>query len=343
MRKVVIHRPGDFHRLTIEEHPSPSVGPGEVKVHTRAIGVNFADVIIRMGLYKSALEYVGWPITPGFEFSGTVAEVGEGVTVFQPGDAVFGVTRFGAYATEVVVPEDQVFPLPQELSLVEAGAMPTAFLTAWYALLDASRLRPGAKVLVHSAAGGVGSAAVQIGKVVGADVVGVVGAPHKVASVQANGAHAVIDKSQEDLWAAAKRVAPEGFHAVLEANGVETMRQSYAHLRPTGRLVVYGFQSFMTRGSGRANWLKMAWDYLRLPRFNPLEMTDSNKGVVAFNLSYLFHEKDRLTEAMTWLLQHFASGQLRPPAVTEVPFDDVQQAHRLLQSGETIGKIVLAV
>jgi NADPH:quinone reductase-like Zn-dependent oxidoreductase len=341
MKKVVIHRPGDFDRLVVEDHPDPVPAPGEVRVSTRAIGVNFADCIVRMGLYKSAKEFVGWPVTPGFEFSGVVSALGAGVTDLALGAEVFGVTRFGAYATEVCVPRRQLRPLPKNLSLEQGGAFPTVFLTAWYALYEAARLRAGSRVLIHSAAGGVGGAALQIAKNAGAFVVGVVGSAHKVESVQRAGANAVIDKSHEDLWRAAERHSPEGYHIVLEANGAETMRQSYAHLRPAGRLVVYGFQAMMTRKSGRPNWLKLAWDYLRLPRFNPLQMTDANKGVVAFNLSYLFDESERFEEALGALLTDVDNGRLQPPPITAFPFDQVAEAHRALQSGDTVGKLVL--
>jgi NADPH:quinone reductase-like Zn-dependent oxidoreductase len=227
------------------------------------------------------------------------------------------------------------------MSVLEAGAFPTVFLTAWYALNECSRLRPGNPVLIHSAAGGVGSAAVQIAKNLGCFVVGVVGASHKVDAVRALGADAVIDKSREKLWAAAKQYAPEGYQSILEANGVDTLRQSYAHLRPTGRVVIYGFASMMTRGSGRPNWLKLVWDYLRMPRFNPLWMTDANKGVVAFNLSYLFAETAMLQEAMTPLLADVAAGKLRVPKVSTFPLDQARDAHQALQGGQTVGKLAL--
>src|SRR6186713_2589884 len=108
MQKVVVHRPGGADRLVIEDAPDPRPQPGEVCVTVSAIGVNFADLVVRMGLYKSAREFVGWPITPGFEIAGTVASVGSGVTAYAPGDRVLGVTRFGGYATCICLPEAQV-------------------------------------------------------------------------------------------------------------------------------------------------------------------------------------------------------------------------------------------
>jgi NADPH:quinone reductase-like Zn-dependent oxidoreductase len=128
---------------------------------------------------------------------------------------------------------------------------------------------------------------------------------------------------------------------VLESNGAETLKQGYAHLRPTGRMVVYGFTSMLSRGSGRPNWLKLAWDFLRTPRFSPLEMVNVNKGVVGFNLSYLFEEQWLLEDAMTRMLGELESKVLRPLPVTEFPLADAAAAHEALQSGASVGKLVL--
>lgn len=341
VRKVVVHRPGSYDALSVETHPEPAPAPGEVCVAAESIGVNYADCIVRMGLYESAKKYVGWPITPGFELAGKVSALGEGVKGLGVGDPVIAVTRFGGYATHVCVPHTQVFGLPPALSPGQGAAFPTVFLTAWYALSELARPRRGMNVLVHSAAGGVGGALVQIARIAGARVVGVVGAPHKVHTARDYGADAVVDKSHEALWPALERLAPDGYDIVLDANGVETLRGSYAHLRPTGRLVVYGFHSMLPRGSGRPNWFKLARDYVRMPRFNPLELTGDNKSVLAFNLSYLFDRTDLLVEGMNELFDWLAAGRLHAPPVTKFPLDRVADAHRALESGNTVGKLVL--
>src|SRR5688572_8266520 len=149
MNKIVIRRPGGFESLRLEPHPEPEPAAGEVVVATRAVGVNYADCIARMGLYKSANEFVGWPLTPGFEFSGTVAATGAGVTDLPLGTRVFGVTRFGAYSERVVVPRSHLFVIPEALSFEQAGTLPVAFLTAWYALFELGAAREGSTVLVH--------------------------------------------------------------------------------------------------------------------------------------------------------------------------------------------------
>jgi NADPH:quinone reductase-like Zn-dependent oxidoreductase len=340
MQKVVVHRPGGTSRLVIEEAEDALPKPREVCVAVSAVGVNFADLVVRMGLYKSARE-LGWPITPGFEVAGTVAAVGSEVTAFAPGDRVLGVTRFGGYATRICLPESQVLPVPRGVDLVQAATFPVAFLTAWYALVELCRIRPGHRVLVHSAAGGVGGALVQLAKRAGANVVGVVSASHKVEAAREHGADVVVDKSVESLWPAAERAAPAGFHAVFDANGSETLRQGYRHLAPTGRLVVYGFHTLLRRGSDRLNVVRAAAEWLKIPRFDPLEMTDKNCGVLAFNLSYLFDEITLFREAMEDLVASLERGELRCPRVTEVPFAEVARSHALLHAGDTVGKIAL--
>jgi synaptic vesicle membrane protein VAT-1 len=341
VRQVVVHRSGGYERLRLEEAADPTPAPGEVLIRAHACGVNFADCVVRMGLYESAKKYVGWPITPGFEVAGNVQAVGAGVDPALVGRSVIALTRFGGYATHVVVPATQVFERPEELSVVEAAAFPAVHLTAWYALRELARPRPGARVLVHSAAGGVGGALLQLGRIMACHPVGVVGGVHKVTVARELGAEEVIDASREDLWERAERHAPEGYDVVLDANGVSTLRQSYAHLRPGGKLVVYGFHSMLVRGRGRPSWPKLAVDYLRTPRFNPLAMTGDNRSVMAFNLSYLFDRQDILAEAMAELLGWVRDGRLRAPPVQSFPLERVADAHRALESGTTTGKLVL--
>lgn len=341
LRRVVVRGPGGYERLEIEGHPKSEPGPGEVRISVKAAGVNYADCVVRMGLYSSASEYVGWPITPGFEVAGTVSAVGEEATGLPLGTPVIAVTRFGGYATELIVPRRQVFHLPPSFSMAQGATFPAVFLTAYYALFELAHPRPGARILVHSAAGGVGGALVQLARRAGAHVVGVVGSAHKVEAALDLGADAVIDKSSEPLWKTAEKHAPDGYHVVLDANGAETLKKSYAHLAPTGKLVVYGFHSMLPKGRGRPSWLRLLYSWLRTPRFDPLEMTDRNRSVLAFNLSYLFDRSDLLAEAMETLLGWALEGTVRPLEVTEFAFEKVAEAHRALESGNTVGKLVL--
>lgn len=341
MRKVVVKRAGSYDRLTFADFPVPKPARDELLVEVRAAGVNYADVIVRMGLYQSARDFVGWPITPGFEVAGVVGAVGEAVEAFAPGDEVVALTLFDGYATHVVTKQDYVYAKPAGLSFEQAASMPAVFMTAWYALFELAHPRPGAKILVHSAAGGVGSSLVQLAKLAGCEVVGVVGGSHKVETTRELGADHVIDKSTQDLWREARRHAPEGYDVVCDANGVATLRGSYDHLRRAGKLVVYGFHSMFSRKGGRPNWLKLISGFLRTPRYNPLTLTNDSKSVLAFNLSYLFDRVDLLALFVEDLARWLDEGKIQPPPVTTYPLADVARAHADIESGRTIGKLVL--
>ena len=343
MRKIVVRKPGSYDRLQIETHPDPRPGDDEIVIEVEAIGINYADCVTRMGLYASARRYVGYPITPGFEAAGRVTSVGGQVRDLRVGDPVMAVTRFGGYTTHLCVKRNQVFAVPLEMDMGEAAAFPTAFLTAWFGLFELAHAHPGDTLLVHSAAGGVGGALVQLGKIAACRVIGVVGNSHKVATATELGADAIIEKSTQPLWPSAERYAPAGYDVILDANGVATLRGSYAHLAPVGRLVIYGFHSMLPRSGGRPRWLKLAWAYLRTPCFNPLKLTVENRSVLGFNLSFLFNRSALLHRAMQQLLQWRAEGQIRAPRLTSYPFDAVAEAHRELESGQTSGKLILRV
>jgi len=345
MKKIVIERPGGYRRLQIREFERPSPAADEVLIEVSAAGVNFADVFIRLGLYKSGKEFVGWPITPGFEFSGTLLECGRDVDTerLAPGTRVFGVARFGAYASHLCVPATQVYPIAADSQFTpdQWAAFPTVFLTAYHGLFHNVVLRPEMNILVHSAAGGVGGALVQLGKIAGCRMVAVVGASHKVPTAAAYGADEVIDKSREDLWARAAAVCPGGFDVIFDGNGPATLRQSYRHLAPVGKLVIYGFHSMLSKRGGFPNYLKLAVQYLRIPRYNPLNLTNDNKSLIAFNLSYLFDRSDLLAESMQQLIGWVEEGRIQPFPLQPFAFEEAAAAHRALESGTTVGKLVL--
>ena len=259
MKKIVIKRPGGYHRLQIQKSPDPIPLDHDVLVEISAAGVNFADIFIRLGLYKSAREFSGWPITPGFEFAGRVVKCGQKVTDLKQGDIVFGLTRFGAYATHLCVPRRQVFLIPEEskFSAAQWAAFPAVFLTAYHGLFQNFVLRPGMNILVHSAAGGVGGALLQLGKIADCRMTGVVGATHKINTAFNYGADQVIDKQKDDLWARVREIAPDGFDVVFDANGPATLKHSYRHLAPAGKLVAYGFHSMLSTYGGGAQLPKV--------------------------------------------------------------------------------------
>lgn len=344
-QRIVIHKSGSYDALTLESFTAPRPAADQVRIAVHAAGINYADCVIRMGLYKSANELHGFPITPGFEVAGEVLEVGDNVTEFSRGDRVIGITLFGGYCSDIALPATQVFKCPEGIPYSVAASIPTVYLTAWFALHYLAHIEPDDVVLVHSGAGGVGLAALQLAQRAGAKPVAVVGAAHKTDVALAYGASAVIDKSSQSLWNEAIALNPSGYAAILDPNGYSTLEQSYQHLAPLGKLVIYGFHSMLPKSSaassGKPNYLKLARDWFRTPRFNPLEMTADNKSVMAFNLSFLSSRSELLNRAMRDILDGITSSQLKPLPVVEFALADAANAQRELESGKTTGKLVL--
>lgn len=340
-KRVRIYKPGGWDRLILEDFECPDPGPGEVKIDVKAAGVNFADVCVRQGLYSSANELVGFPITPGFEVAGKITAVGKGAKGFKVGDHVMGITFFGGYSSQITVKASYVRAAPAGLDFAQAAGVSGVFLTGYYATHWLPRIHPGSVALVHSAAGGVGLALIQMLKDLDCTVVGVVGGPHKIEVAKRYGADVVIDKSSTDLWPAAEKASPQGYGLVYDPNGVSTFKQSYDHLAQCGQLFVYGFQSMLSKSNGRQSPLILARDFLVTPRFSPFDMVKANKSVVGFNVSYLYERQDVVNEGLSFIIGKLRSKTFRALPVTRYDFGDVAQAHKAIESGETTGKLVL--
>ena len=369
---VAIGRPGGKEQLRVitlkpgyatcgynVDNPTPfievsgTLPPKSVLLRTYYFSINYADCCIRWGLYESANKFVGWPIVPGFDIAGIIEKVSDDDdSGLKVGDQVYGATFFGAYSTRVLVPSNQLRKTPKGLTLAQAASLPAVSLTALYGLYLGGQypadLRPrpsNRSILVHSAAGGVGSMLVQMAKLLGmSKVVGVVGRSAKVDAAKALGCDVVIDKSQEDLWKLAEDAAPKGYAVVADANGVSTLQESYNHLAPTGRLIVFGFHSNLPMGNDMLHpleWLRMIQKMSRLPKFNPMRLTATNKSLLGFNLSFFVEEVEMLGILYDQITAWFEAGQLQCPRVVEMDLGEVAAAHDLIQSGTSVGKIVI--
>jgi len=330
-----------------------------VVIKNEYFSVNYADCTIRWGLYESAKKFVGWPIVPGFDIAGRIEAIPSKINAndesntgsFQVGDLVFGCTLFGAYSDRVLVPEIQIRKIPASMSVEQAAAMPAVSLTALHALSLAGHFPGQSKytnksILIHSAAGGVGSMLVQMSKILGLyPIVGVVGSTSKVEAAKKLGCDVVIDKSKEDLWKKASKVAENGYKTIMDANGVSTLQQSYNHLAPTGRLVVFGFHSNLPMGRDSLNpleWIKMAKKMKKMPAFDPMYLTVDNKSVMGFNLSFFADEKEVVSELFDQICLWLEAGLLKSPNVAIFDMDGIADAHALIQSGSSVGKIVVS-
>lgn len=334
MKRVLVSRPGGHDALQLVDSADPVAGPGQVRVRVRAAGINYADTIVREGWYEAARGL--YPITPGFEFAGVVDQ---GFGEFKTGDRVFGFTRFGGYSSVQVVSPGQLRRMPSSWSFADCAGVPAVHFTAYHALQQVAHVRAGETLLIHSAAGGVGTALLQQAKILGCRTLAVVGSPSKGAVAKEYGADEVIYRGSL-LWSNIDKAAPSGLDAIFDANGITTPMPGFKRLKLGGRLVIYGFAEMFPRG-GRPSKLSLAWNWLRVPRFSPLEMTATNRSVHGFNVVFLTDKEALAKDGFDAIAAWMESGKLKKSPVTEYPVERVADAHRALEAGETVGKLVL--
>jgi alcohol dehydrogenase len=338
-----VHRAGSLDRLKLETEESEAPAAGHAGVAVGAVGLNFADIAACLGLYSATPKGA---FVPGLEFAGTVEAVGEGAGTLAPGDRVVGLTRFGGYATRVNAAVRYLHPLPADWTFSDGAALPVQAITAWYAISELGACRPGHHVLVQSAAGGVGLNALAILRGMGARVVAAVGHERKAAFLVEQAGlerHQVIVRDRRafasQLDTALHANGMDGFDLVLDAVAGPFFEPAYRRLRPAGRMVIYGAADLMPSGA-RTNWLKLAARYLARPRIDPINMVSANRSVMGFNLIWLWEDVNRLPEAYRALAPYIT----RPPHIgRRFPFAEAPAAMRYLQSGSSIGKVVLEV
>jgi NADPH:quinone reductase-like Zn-dependent oxidoreductase len=316
----------------------PNVGETQYLVNVDYIGVNYADVIIREGYYTAAKGK--YPLTPGFEYSGTVVDAGPKATEYKIGDKVCGITLFGGYSTCVVTDKYSIRKCPRNWTLQESAALLVPHLTAYHALNNVAHVKPGEVLLVHSGAGGVGTAILQQARHSECKTIAVVGNSHKVDTALRYGAASVIVKS-EHLWEKIDQSVPDGFDVVLDANGLTTPREGFKRLKLGGRLVVYGFAEIFPRG--KRPWLpSLVYNAMRVPRFSIWPLTSTNRMICGLNIAFLFDRRDLSQPALDYILNSAESGVLSPPELQEFSFNEAADAHRFLESGNSVGRVVLS-
>jgi NADPH:quinone reductase-like Zn-dependent oxidoreductase len=339
-RAILIERHGPPAVLVERDVPLREVAAGEVRIRVQAAGVNFADLLMRAGLYGTVPPR---PYSPGFEVAGEVAEVGSGVEQRRAGDRVVALLRHGGYAADVIVSAGQVFSCPDSLGTREAAAVPVVFLTAWVCLFEAARAREGETVLVLGAGGGVGTAAVQLAVSHGLRVLGTAGNQRKRAFVvEELGAAACFD-SQGNWEAEVRRqVGPRGIDIALDPVGGSATSACRRLLAPLGRLVFYGLSQAMPRR--KRSWLRAAAAWARTPRFHPLSLVEPNVGLLGVHLLHLQDKETILGPALEEIYRAVASGELRPVVDRVLPLDraGAVEAHLYLHARSNLGKVVLA-
>jgi len=335
MRSVWITRTGLPEVMEVRETPDPVPGPGQALIRVRASGVNFADVMARLGLYPDAPPR---PCVVGYEVAGTIDALGPGADGdLAVGRRVVALTRFGGYAEAVAVPTAQIFPLRDAMGFEEAAAIPVNYLTAVLMLRHFGNVKRGDRVLVHAAAGGVGMAAIQLCRLAGAEVIGTASAGKHGVLREAGVAHA-IDYRTQDFEVEVRRVTEgRGVDIALDATGA--FRKSYRCLAPLGRLVCFGLSGAST--GVQPSLLAAAKRFVTLPWFHPIKLMNDNKAVIGVNLGHLWDRIELLRGEMLGLLADWEAGRIKPVVGKTFPLTAASAAHRYIQERQNIGKVVL--
>ncbi len=330
MRAVVITKHGGPGVLEVQERPDPKLGAGEVRIDVAAAGINFADVMARMGLYSDAPKT---PCVVGYEVAGTILELGADAEGFAVGQRVLASTMFGGYASQVAVPTASVFALPDGLSFEQGAAIPVNYGTAWAGLIGFGALQAGERVLVHSAGGGVGIAATQIAKRTGAEVYGTA-SPGKHARCEEIGVDRMVDYTASG-W---ERGLPH-FDVILDAIGGKSFRQSYSLLRPGGRLVAFGASSVVS--GERKNIVTALRAVARMPRFNLIKQMSESKAVIGLNMLTLMKDRGTIAPWLTPLRPMLDDGTVMPVIAGTFSFDEAGAAQTMIVERRNVGKVVL--
>jgi NADPH:quinone reductase-like Zn-dependent oxidoreductase len=330
MRQVWIPKAGPPDVLQVREAPDPQPAAGQVRMQVEAAGVNFADLMARIGQYQDAPPM---PCVVGYEVAGTIDAVGAGVDSARIGEPVLAMCRFGGYSSQICLPSENVARRPEGMSAVVGAAIPVNYLTAWMMLRVMAPVQPGERVFIHAAAGGVGLAAIDLCRVAGAEMWGSAGTK-KHAFLQERGCQHVVD-SHADEWPAEK------MDLVLDAKGGASWARGLQQLRGGGRIVCFGLSSGSTSDRPSTwSWLKAAAS-IPWVKTNPVALINGNHGVLGINMGTMWGEGERCRAWLDLVLAAWTRGEVRPHVHATVPFAQAAEAHAILHRRENVGKVVL--
>lgn len=336
MRVIVTTASGDERVMKVEERPDPKPHEGEVLIRVKAAGLNFADILARQGLYPDGPKK---PCVMGYEVAGVIESVGEGVDEDLLGKPVIASTRFGGQAELIVVPANQIFAKPESLTFEQAAAIPANYLTAWALVVVMGGLKREESILIHNVGGGVGLAALEIAKHIGAKTFGTASAG-KHSFLKQRGLDYAIDYRRQDwLPVLLDLTSGRGVELIIDPLGGSNWKKSFRALRATGRMGVFGLSE--ASASGIKGKLRAIKALAKMPRYNPVGLMNRNKGVFGLNLGHMWGEGEKIALWADEIFRGVDEGWIQPHVDRAFPFDQIQEAHRHMEGRKNIGKIVL--
>lgn len=336
MRAIVTTRNGDAGAMKVETRLDPVPAKGEVLVRVKAAGINFADILARQGLYPDGPKK---PCVMGYEVSGIVEAVGGGVDQNLIGKSVIAMTRFGGQAELVATSVTQIFEKPAQLTFDQGAALPVNYLTAWALLVTMGGLQKGDAVLIHNAGGGVGLAALDIAKHIGAKTFGTASASKHDFLKQRGLDHAIDYRNQDWLPVLLELTNGRGVELAIDPLGGASWKKTYRALRTTGRMGIFGMST--ASASGIRGKLRAMKALAQTPKFHPLALMNRNKGVFGLNLGHMWGEGEKVAAWTQEIVRGIHEGWIQPHVDRAFPFDQIADAHRYIEARKNIGKVVL--
>jgi NADPH:quinone reductase-like Zn-dependent oxidoreductase len=337
MRAIVTTANGDRSVMKVEERPDPVPSSDQVLVRVKAAGLNFADILARQGLYPDGPRK---PCVMGYEVSGLIEDVGAEVDRNLIGQPAIAMTRFNGQAELIAVSSQQIFSKPVQLTFEEAAAIPVNYLTAWALLVVMGGLRKDEAVLIHNAGGGVGLAALEIARHIGAKTFGTASASKHEFLKQRGLNHAIDYRNQDWLPVLLDLTDGRGVELIIDPLGGVSWKKSYRALRSTGRMGVFGMS--VASASGIRGKLRALKAIAQMPRFTPIGLFNRNKGVFGLNLGHLWNEGEKVSAWMKEIMRGVAEGWIQPHVDRVFPFEQIADAHRYMEERRNIGKVILA-
>ncbi len=324
MKAIRCHQFGAIEDLRLDDAPSPKIGANQVKIRVRACGVNFPDILLAQGLYQVKPPL---PFSPGLEVAGEISEAGAGVESLQAGQRVMATMLWGGFAEEAVVPAQMTTPFSSALSFQQAAALQLAYGTAHVALTHRARIQPGETLLVLGAAGGVGLAAVELGKLLGARVIAAASTSEKLDLARATGADELINYASENLSDRVKALTKgRGADVIFDPVGGDLFDQALRRIAWEGRYLVIGFASG------------------RIPKAPANIALLKNASLVGlFWGAYWQHDPETIQRSFQQIMRHVEAGEIQPHIHRAFPLAEAVAALRELQERRVMGKVVLTM
>jgi NADPH:quinone reductase-like Zn-dependent oxidoreductase len=321
----------------LKELSMPQPKPNEVLIEAECFGLNFADIMARNGLYQDCPPL---PTVLGYETVGRIVKMGSEVSSLKVGQRVVAFSRFGGYATHVITDQRAATPIAEDMDAGKAAALATQYCTAYFAAYEMVSLQNGDKILIDAAAGGVGTALVQLAKHKGCTIIGGAGSDDKLTYLKAQGVHYAINYREEDFYKTAKNILGEsGADVVFNSAGGSTVPKSMKLLGSGGRLICYGAAEGAGRGKNIFSTLKLGIDFgLLFPPF----MVMNSKGFIGVNMLRIADNKpDTLKRCLENVVQLFNEGIINPTVGKVFSANELPAAHHYLESRKSMGKIIV--